>query len=48
LEEYGTTIVYIKGIHNTIADAISLLDYSPVANDRATWMTLRNAGATTP
>ena len=23
LEEYGPTIVYIKGIHNTVADAIS-------------------------
>ncbi len=22
-EEYGPTIVYIKGIHNTVADAIS-------------------------
>eukprot|EP00804_Cyclotella_cryptica_P011364 CCRYP_016036-RA/>CCRYP_016036-RA protein AED:0.17 eAED:0.17 QI:0/-1/0/1/-1/1/1/0/275 len=39
LEEYGPTIVYIKGIHNTVADAISRLDYGPVANDRSTWMT---------
>eukprot|EP00804_Cyclotella_cryptica_P001372 CCRYP_014132-RA/>CCRYP_014132-RA protein AED:0.33 eAED:0.48 QI:0/0/0/1/1/1/2/0/616 len=39
LEEYGPTIVYIKGIHNTIADAISRLDYRPVADDRSTWMT---------
>ena len=23
LEEYGLTIVYIKGIHNTVVDAIS-------------------------
>ena len=23
LEEYGPTIVYIKGIHNTVVDAIS-------------------------
>jgi hypothetical protein len=23
LEEYGLEIVYIKGIHNTVADAIS-------------------------
>ena len=23
LEDYGPTIVYIKGIHNTVADAIS-------------------------
>ena len=30
LAEYGPTIVYIKGIHNTVADAISRLDYGPV------------------
>ena len=30
LEEYGPEIVYIKGIHNTVADAISRLDYTPV------------------
>eukprot|EP00804_Cyclotella_cryptica_P013866 CCRYP_002396-RA/>CCRYP_002396-RA protein AED:0.37 eAED:0.47 QI:0/0/0/1/0/0/3/0/440 len=41
LEEYGPTIVYIKGIHNTVADAISRLDYGPVTDDRSTWMTLR-------
>eukprot|EP00804_Cyclotella_cryptica_P012192 CCRYP_009875-RA/>CCRYP_009875-RA protein AED:0.45 eAED:0.45 QI:0/-1/0/1/-1/1/1/0/172 len=39
LEEYGPTIVYIKGIHNTVADAISRLDYGPVPDDRSTWMT---------
>jgi hypothetical protein len=39
LEEYGPTIVYIKGIHNTVADAISRLDYGPVSNDKSTWMT---------
>ncbi len=27
LEEYGPEIVYIKGIHNTVADAISWLEY---------------------
>ncbi len=27
LKEYGPEIVYIKGIHNTIADAISRLEY---------------------
>jgi hypothetical protein len=26
LEEYGPEIIYIKGIHNTVADAISRLD----------------------
>ena len=29
LEEYAPEIVYIKGIHNTVADAISRLDYCP-------------------
>ena len=39
LEEYGPEIIHIKGIHNTVADAISCLDYSPVHNQRDTWMT---------
>ena len=29
LEEFGPEIVYIKGINNTVADAISRLDYTP-------------------
>ena len=37
LEEYGPTIVSIKGIHNTIVDAISHLDYGPITNDMMTW-----------
>jgi hypothetical protein len=32
LEEYGPKIVYIKGIHNTMADAISQLEYDPSVN----------------
>ncbi len=32
LEEYGPEIIRIKGIQNTVADAISHLDYSPVHN----------------
>jgi len=32
LEEYGPEIVYIKGIHNTVADAISRLEYNPAVN----------------
>jgi hypothetical protein len=32
LEEYATEIIYIKGIHNTVADAISRLDYDPKLN----------------
>jgi hypothetical protein len=35
LEEYGPEIVYIKGIHNTIADAISRLEYDPSVNQPA-------------
>jgi hypothetical protein len=35
LEEYGPEIVYIKGIHNTIADAISWLEYDPSVNQTA-------------
>ena len=35
LEEYGPKIVYIKGIHNTVADAISCLDYDPTKNYHA-------------
>ena len=48
LEEYGPKIVYIKGIHNTIADAISQLEHNPSINQRAeskriqkqNWMTV--------
>eukprot|EP00804_Cyclotella_cryptica_P023648 CCRYP_011963-RB/>CCRYP_011963-RB protein AED:0.40 eAED:0.67 QI:0/0/0.2/1/0/0/5/139/556 len=29
----------LVGIHNTVADAISRLDYGPVTDDRSTWMT---------
>jgi len=29
LEEYAPEIIYIKGVHNTVADAISQLDYDP-------------------
>ncbi len=32
LKEYGPEIVYIKGIHNTIADAFSRLEYVSPAN----------------
>ena len=31
--------MYIKGIHYTVADAISRLDCRPVPDDRSTWMT---------
>ncbi len=35
LKEFGPKVVYIKGIHNTIADAISLLEYDPSINQTA-------------
>ena len=33
LEEYGPEIIYIKGIHNTVADAISRLDMDPTVQE---------------
>ncbi len=38
LEKYSPTIEYIKGIHNTVVDAISWLDNGPIS-DRDYWMT---------
>jgi hypothetical protein len=35
LQEYGPEIVYIKGIHNTIEDTISRLEYDPSVNQTA-------------
>jgi hypothetical protein len=35
LEEHGSKIVYIKCIHNTIADTISQLEYDPSVNQTA-------------
>ena len=35
LEEYGPKIIYIKGIHNTMADAVSWLEYDPSVNQTA-------------
>ena len=32
LEEYAPKIIYINGIHNTVADAILQLDYDPKLN----------------
>ncbi len=39
LKEYGPKIVHIKGIHNTVADAISRLDLGLVQDEKANWMT---------
>ena len=30
--------MHIKGIHNTVADAISRLDFDPVQDEKAQWM----------
>jgi hypothetical protein len=35
LEWYGPKIVYIKGIHNTVVDAVSRLEYDPSVNRTA-------------
>jgi hypothetical protein len=35
LEEYGPKIVYIKGIHNTVADTVSRLECDPSVNKTA-------------
>ncbi len=35
LDEYGPKIVYIKGICNILADAISRLEYDPSVNQTA-------------
>ena len=35
IEEYGPEIMYIKGVDNTVADAISRLDYDPTMNRHA-------------
>ncbi len=35
LEGYGPKIVYIKGIHNTVADAVLWLEYDPSVNGTA-------------
>jgi hypothetical protein len=35
LEEYGPKIVYIKGIHNTMADVFLQLEYDPSVNKTA-------------
>eukprot|EP00804_Cyclotella_cryptica_P019884 CCRYP_007801-RA/>CCRYP_007801-RA protein AED:0.37 eAED:0.12 QI:0/0/0/1/0/0/2/0/311 len=39
LEEFSHEIVYIKGIHNTVADSISRLDIGPIPREHKNWMT---------
>ncbi len=36
LDEYGPKIVYIKGIHNIVADAVLRLEYDPSVYKMAT------------
>ncbi len=43
LEEFGPEIVYIKGINNTVADAISWLDYNPMVNPHSSNMPLKTS-----
>ena len=38
LEEYVPEVVHIKGIHNTVADAVSRLDFGPVQEEKTNWM----------
>jgi hypothetical protein len=35
LEEYGPEIVYIKGMHNSVSDAVLRLEYDPSVNQTA-------------
>jgi hypothetical protein len=44
LEEYGPKIVYIKGIHNTVADAVLRLEYDPSVNKTAESITRQKSG----
>ncbi len=41
LEEYGPKIIYIKGIHNTVVDTISRLEYDPSINQQLSVTTWR-------
>jgi hypothetical protein len=43
LEKYGPEIVYIKGIQNTVAEAISRLEYDPSINQTAENYHMRKA-----
>ncbi len=46
LEEYAPEFVYIKGIYNTVADAVSWLEYNPEVNltNEQTFANLRILG----
>ena len=42
LEEYNPEIVYIKGVENVVADAISHLEYDPKVNVKNIHYTMRH------
>jgi hypothetical protein len=44
LEDYGPEIVYIKGMHNTIADAVLRLEYDSSVNQTAESFHTRKSG----
>ena len=47
LEEYGPEIVHIPGIHNTVADAISRLEYDPMVNPTRQCMNIQRISTET-
>ncbi len=38
LEDFGSKIMHIKGINSTVANVISRLDFGPVQDEKAIWM----------
>lgn len=38
LDKYGCKIVYIKGIHNSVPDIFSRLEYAPIQDNKTKWM----------
>ena len=44
IEEFGPKIVWIKSTHNTVADAISQLEYGPIKKHNHNWMTFTHHG----
>ena len=39
MEEFGTKIMQLQGIHNNVANAISRLDFGLAHDKQANWMT---------
>ncbi len=38
LKEFDPKIVYIKGAHNTVTNAITCLDFGPIPSEQENWM----------